>query len=196
MAIITFLEVIYLLITTFVVGFIFSGYIPIETRISNKDEVLSRYEKKRFFDWEAIKFTMLVAAPGVVLHELSHKFLALLFGMDAVFKIFWFGLGIGFLLKLISSPFLILAPGYVEISGISSSLELTSVAFAGPFVNLVLWLGSWYLLKNKKKLSTRSVIALALTKQINMMLFIFNMLPIPPLDGYKVWTGFFNFILP
>lgn len=194
MAVISFLEIIYLIITTVVVGFIFSGYIPSTKRIEKQDELLSKYEKPSLLDWEAIKFTILVAAPGIIFHELGHKFLALLLGMGAIFKIFWFGLGLGFLLKLLNSPILILAPGYVEISGATSTLDLTLVAFSGPLVNLVLWVGSLYVLKTNRKLTNKASLAVLLTKQINMFLFIFNMLPIPPLDGFKVWTGIFSLI--
>lgn len=193
MPLISLLEIIYLIITTFVVGYIFTSYIPQAKRIPSEDELLAKYQKK-FFDWDELKFTMLVAAPGIILHELGHKFLALFFGLTAVFKVFWFGLGLGVMLKLISSPFLILAPGYVQISGNPSVLESLLVAFAGPFVNFLLWLGSWYILSTKKNMKSRTVLALTLTKQINMILFFFNMLPIPPFDGFQVFFNLYKLI--
>lgn len=193
MVILNISEILNLIITTFVVGYIFTGYIPFPRKMPSDDELMAKYFRN-YFDWEEIKFTMLVAAPGIILHELGHKFLALLFGLSAVFKIFWLGLGLAFILKLAHSPFLILAPGYVEISGNASLLQGMLVAFAGPFFNLVLWLGSLYLLKTRKNMSQKTVFALALTKQINMILFIFNMLPIPPFDGFQVFSSLYKLI--
>ena len=120
MAIISFLEIIYLIITTLIVGYIFSGFIKRPEK--KHDDILKRYEKRKFLDWDAIKFGAIVAGPGIILHELGHKFLAMYFGLSAVYQVFWFGLGLAVILKMLNSPFLILAPGYVEIFARSGDL--------------------------------------------------------------------------
>lgn len=176
---ITFLEVIYMVITTAVIAYIFMDFIKLPT--------FNLYNKK--FDWNNFKFAALVAAPGIILHELSHKFVAIGFGYEATFQIWAFGLFLGIFLKWIKSPFMIIAPGYVLISIVQTNIQTSIIAFAGPLVNLILWLGSWAILNNARKLNRKTALFLYLTKQINMILFIFNMIPIPPLDGSKVLQG-------
>lgn len=176
---ITLEELLYITVLVFALGYIFSGYIryPVAQPATRKQQ------------WQDIKFAALISAPAVVLHELGHKFVAMAFGLPAAFKIFWGGLGIGIFLRLVHSPFLILAPGYVTVPTDTAALPMMLIALAGPLVNLALWLGSAYYLKTHKRLKRRTLVALLVTKRINMILFIFNMIPIPPLDGSKVLFG-------
>ena len=94
MPIFTLVEIFYLIVLVGSIGYIFSGFI--------KDPA-SRYISG--FNWRDFRFALLVAAPGIILHELLHKFVAIFFGLVANFYIFWPGLGIAVFLKLISSPF-------------------------------------------------------------------------------------------
>src|SRR3989344_2158002 len=169
-------EIFYILVLTIAIGYIFSGYIRIPEFYS------------RGFNWKGIKFAILVTAPAIILHELGHKFVGLAFGYDAMFNIWWFGLGLGIFLRIIGSPFLILAPGYVSVNP-SSSMELSAIAFAGSFINLALFGTAFFVLRFKRRLKRKEFIFWHLTKLINMWLFIFNMIPIPPLDGSKVIGG-------
>jgi len=177
--IITLEEILYILVLTLALGYIFAGYIryPVAQPVTRQQQ------------WKDIKFAAMISAPAVILHEMGHKFVAMAFGLPAVFKIFWPGLGIGVFLRLINSPFLIIAPGYVTVPLNTPPLPMALVAFAGPFVNLVLWLGSAYYLKTHKRINKKLFITLLITKRINMILFIFNMIPIPPFDGSKVLSG-------
>jgi Zn-dependent protease len=174
-------EIFYILVLIIAIGYIFSGYIKIPGLYS------------KGFNWKGIKFAMLVTAPAIILHELGHKFVGLAFGYSSMFYIWWFGLGLGIFLRIIGSPFLILAPGYVSVSP-STPLELSAVAFAGPFINLVLFSISVLVLRFKRRLRKKEFLFWHLTKIINMWLFIFNMIPIPPLDGSKVIGGLFGLI--
>ena len=190
MPLITFGEILDLILMTFFVGYIFSGMVPV--RREEHYDPLTHY--KRGFDWEGLKFAIMATAPAVILHELMHKFVALGFGLDAVFYAFYrstFTLMLGIfsiIAKITGFGFIFFVPGYVGISGNGTHLQFALTAFAGPFVNLVLWILPWYLLKYKiyKK---KHYLLLVLTQRINMFLFIFNMLPIPGFDGYKVFTG-------
>ena len=186
MVFISFLEISYLVILTFIIGYIFSGFIK---RPATEHDLV--YEHG--FNWEDFKLAVIVAAPAVILHELGHKFSAILFGMEAVLHIFWEGLGLAIFLKLINSPFLIIAPAYVSISGGATAFQGFITAFSGPLVNLILFLIAW-LVTERAKLTRRQAIIVYLTKQINLLLFIFNMLPIPPLDGFKVFANLFRII--
>jgi Zn-dependent protease len=190
MPLITIGEIIDLVFMTFFVGYIFSGIVPV--RREEHYDPITHY--KRGFDAEGLKFTIMATAPAIILHELMHKFVALGFGLDAVFYAFYRGtftlmLGIfAVISKLTGFGFMFFVPGYVGISGNGTHLQFALTAFAGPFVNMVLWLLPWYLLKYKiyKK---RHYLLLVLTQRVNMFLFIFNMLPIPGFDGYRVFTG-------
>ena len=177
-------EIISLIVISVILGYIFSGFIQRPRK---------EFEFRKKFDWEDIKFAAMIAAPAVILHELGHKFVALFFGLNAVLKLFWEGLGLGIFLKLINAPFLIVAPAYVSISGNGTPLQEIITSFAGPFMNLLLFLIS-YLMLNRSKLTKNQATILYLTKQINLLLFGFNMLPIPPLDGYSVFSNLFRII--
>lgn len=174
-------EIFHILVLTVTIGFIFSGYIKIPGLYS------------RGFNWKGIKFAIIVTAPAIILHELGHKFAGLALGYSAMFNIWWFGLGLGVFLRLIGSPFLILAPGYVSVSP-NLPIELTIIAFAGPFINILLFGTSLLVLRFKKRLKRKEFLFWHLTKVINMWLFIFNMIPIPPLDGSKVFAGLFGLL--
>ena len=183
MGFISLAEFINLIILTLVVGYVFSGYIRDPSRPAHKKLQLNDF-----------LFALLVSAPGVVLHELGHKFVAMTFGLTAEFFVFWWGLGIAVFLKLISSPFILLAPGYVGISVISSPSQSFFVSFAGPAVNLLLFLIAAWLLNNVGKLTRKQATFLYLTKKINLFLFVFNMIPLPPLDGSKVFLSLFKIL--
>ncbi len=135
-----------------------------------------------------IKTYFLWVGGGVVLHEIFHKITALILGVNATFHAFYPGLIIAVLLKLIS-PILILLPGYVSINSFYlTPLQELLISFAGPFANLLLWLGLRKLAVKKQD------IYIYWASEINKFLFIFNMLPIPPLDGFKVLIALLSLI--
>jgi len=140
------------------------------------------------FDIENFKFTALCTAPAIILHEMAHKFVALGFGLSATFHAHYGGLLLGVVLRLIHSPFIIFVPGFVSTMG-GTPLQYSMIAVAGPLMNLVLWLGSSIILKRAASLTSRQRLALVITKQINLFLFIFNMIPFRPFDGGHVVSG-------
>ena len=184
-------EILNLILLTIVIGFIISGFIK-HPRKSFRQQQGGR---GKFFDWDDFKFSILIAAPGIVIHELFHKFFAIGFGASASFQLFPIGIALGIILRLVHSPFVILAPGFVVISQDANitSAQMALVAFAGPLVNLLLWLIPTFILRTRKRKLSRSLaIFLFYTASINMWIFIFNMIPIPPLDGSKVLIGLIN----
>ena len=189
MPLITFGEIIDLILMTLFVGYIFSDIIPV--RRKSYDPLLYY---RRSFDFEGLKFAIMATAPAIILHELAHKFVAIGFGLNAVFFAFYrssFTLILGIftiISKLTGFGFIFFVPGFVGISGTGTHLQFALTALAGPLVNLILWLGSWYLLKNKLYKKNHYLL-LILTQRINMFLFIFNILPLPGFDGYKVFVG-------
>ena len=103
MVLITLKEILYFAILTLVVGFIFTGLFTHRPKT-----IYDRIRKKRRFNLEDFKFAILVTAPAIVLHELAHKFVAMSYGFEATFELFPLGLVIGVVLKLISSPFILI----------------------------------------------------------------------------------------
>ncbi|MEM4239777.1 MAG: M50 family metallopeptidase [Candidatus Woesearchaeota archaeon] len=166
---------------TVAVGYIFMGIFQARARF-------------HAFDWQALWFACLVTAPALILHELSHKFVAIAAGLQATFHAAYFWLGIGVLLRLFHSPLIFFVPAYVSISCAHAPCTMPPLvsamtAFAGPGLNLALWLASWTVLKYRRLRSRKWFLFWFLTKKINMLLFILNMLPIPGFDGYSVYSG-------
>jgi len=180
MAFLSLAEIINLIVITFVLGYIFSGFLPRQRNV---------LEARGWFDWEDLKFAAIVAAPAVILHELGHKFVAIAFGLAATFYVFWLGLGLGVILKLVGSPFLFLAPAYVAIPPGATALQSFLIAFAGPGMNLLLWGLSALMLKYRTHASHKEMLGWAVSKKLNLFLFWFNLIPLPPLDGYAVLNG-------
>ncbi len=186
MVLITFMEIIELVITSFILGFIFMGLFP------RRHKTVYDMMHPKKFRWDDLWFAVMIAAPAVVLHELAHKFVAMAYGFAATFHMFPLGLGVGLLLRLFNSPFLIIAPGYVSIGqeAFANDFAYRLIAFAGPLTNLVIWFGAFIAIKlYKEKLSRNHLAILLLTRNINLLLFVFNMLPFGPLDGAKVFFG-------
>ena len=195
MPLISVSEIIDLIFMTIFVGYIFSDLIP-----ARRDSYDPLVHYRRGFDLEGFKLAVTATAPAIIIHELAHKFVALGFGMNAVFSAFYrttFTLMLGVLTiisKITGFGFMFFVPGFVRISGPGTPYQYALAAFAGPFVNLVLWLGAWYILK-RKRYKKRHYLLLQLTKRINMFLFIFNMLPIPGFDGFNFFVDIFKTII-
>ncbi|MBS3064584.1 MAG: M50 family metallopeptidase [DPANN group archaeon] len=185
MNLITPLEILYFVILIAVLGFIFTGVFIIRPRT-----IYDRMHPKKW-RWHDFKFAALIASPAIILHELGHKFVAMAYGYSATFQLFPFGLALGIFLKLISSPLMILSPGYVNIGteAFADPIAYRVIAFAGPAVNLLLFLISWLILKYANNLSRKQELTLHFTKVLNMLLFLFNMIPLGPFDGQKVFFG-------
>lgn len=180
----TLSELLDLVIMVFGLGYIFMGIV--QRPRSAEDLLLARG-----FDWDGFKLAVLITAPAIVLHEMAHKFVALFFGLVAVFHASYFGLVLGIFLRVMSSPFIIFVPGYVAIQG-ASPLQSALTAFAGPGMNLALFLVGWIMLTYTKRLTFKQKFFWLATKKINLFLFFFNMIPLPPFDGYSVVHGLFS----
>ena len=190
MPFLTINEILDIIIMTAALGYIFAD---VFSRYSHKQhdnyDPLKHYKSiAHGYDWQSFKFACYVTAPAIILHELGHKITALSFGLEATFHAAYSWLGLGILLKLLNTGFIFFVPAYVAHSGFATPLEATAIAFAGPFVNLLLWFGSWFIL-NYKLCSKKNIAFFHLTKYINMILFFFNMIPIFGFDGQHVLNG-------
>src|SRR3989338_6916891 len=191
MPIITAQEIIDLAIMILAVGFIFKDYVAPRVVSANYDPLAQFRQKAKFFD-ENLKTSIMVTAPAIALHELGHKIAAMSYGLDATFHAAYNWLAIGVVLKLLNFPFLFFVPGYVSYSGFVSHIGQALIAFAGPAVNLGLFLFAYYMLKNRRLKEYTP--HLVLTKHINLFLFIFNMLPFGFFDGAQVFGSLIELI--
>ena len=198
-------EILDIILMTFILGFLFMGALKPIRKAS--EDVLDKYLKKSVtFDWHGLWFAALVTAPAIILHEFGHKITALSFGLTATFHAacstanlmpgsppflnFYCGLTIvSIILKLVNFGFIFFIPAFVQIGANATVLQHTVIAFAGPFVNLLLFTFSWMMLKYHKTLSLKTRHYLVLSKNINLFLFIFNMIPIPGFDVFTVFSG-------
>lgn len=179
MAFVSFEEIVAMAITIAFVGYIFSDIFPKKVRY----EDMLRLGPK--FDIESFKFAAIVAGSAIIFHELGHKVVAMSFGMQATYQAAFTWLIFGLILKLMNVGFIVIVPAFVSILGTGSPLEFSLIAIAGPLTNMVLWLLFSLMARDKKRFKKHQML-LHYGKEINKFLFIFNMLPIPGFDGYKV----------
>ncbi len=185
----TFLEIFDILLMTAVIAFIFKDTFKVQKKYV---DVLDKYmQKASKIDWQDYWFAASVTAPAIIIHEFGHKFVALSFGLTAEFNASYFWLAIAIILKLISFPVLFFVPAYVSISGDATLLQQLLIAFAGPAINLILFLLG-FVISKKKKIKHRTLQFWMLTRNINGFLFIFNILPIPGFDGFTVFSSLWH----
>jgi Zn-dependent protease len=82
--------------------------------------------------------------------------------------------------------FVFAAPGAVYINGRLTRQQNGLVSLVGPGLNLSL--GAVMMLVGVALPLTDLTFAIYLIGRVNIFLALFNLLPIPPLDGYKVAT--------
>jgi len=127
---------------------------------------------------------------GFIFHELGHKIAAMHYGYWAEYQLWPIGLAIA----LVSSffGFIFAAPGAVYIySQYMDDRHNGIISLAGPVVNIALtliFLAILYSLGDFAYTGTGALIATICLfgTRINSFLALFNLLPIPTLDGSKV----------
>ena len=207
-------EIVDIVIMTAIIGFIFHD--TFRKPVTHDDDIVEHYRRKRAtlgVEWHDFLWACLLVGPTIIFHELSHKFTAMSFGLDATFHAacssanlvsgapfldMYCGLTLlSLFFKIVGFGFIFFVPGYVLIGGGGTNLQYALAAFAGPIIHLIFWLGAAQILKNKKyvrKLPERKRLYLFFFKQINMFLFILNMIPIPGFDGFSVFYNLFKAI--
>lgn len=131
---------------------------------------------------------------GFVCHELAHKLVAQRYGYWAEFRSNENGLMWGVIIAIFG--FIFVAPGAVMIRGAVNRQEEGHISIAGPANNMIwalLALPLYYLvydwsdfgLTTGKYIAYRAVFFML---WINIALGAFNMIPVRPLDGSKIWA--------
>jgi Zn-dependent protease len=137
---------------------------------------------------------------AIVLHEISHGLAAYSLGDDTAkkagrFKLYthfdlWGSFLIPLSLYLMHAPFLI---GYAKPVPVDPRkfkdplVDMALVAIAGPLCNILLAAFGAVILKNMTYGYSEFTIQLCLSFiVVNLALFFFNLIPIPPLDGSRI----------
>jgi len=175
-------ELIDMVIMSIVLGFIFSDFIGRPSA-----DPLDAYKRNR---WRNLKVAALIAGPAVVLHELAHKLFAMAFGAQATLYAPYGWYIIAVALKLIGFPFIILVGAFVAHTPLPP-LESAIVAISGPAVNFLLW-GLAILAVKAKKIPPKYLPYAVPFARLNLILGIFNMIPLPGLDGFSFFAGLFQ----
>ncbi len=184
-----------IVLMTLLIGFLFKDVFKAPTR--NNYDPLAAYSAPTKSKLQDFWFAAAVTAPGVIIHELAHKFVAMSFGMQATFHAFYANtttlfLGVvAVIAKLTGFGFVFLVPGFVSIlpNANTTPLQFAMVAFAGPLVHGIFYIGALIYQRNTKRLTRQKAQFLQFFKYINGFLFIINMLPIPGIDGFNVYMS-------
>ncbi len=148
-------------------------------------------------DVSQLPLSLLYSSVGVgsafVLHELAHREVAKKYRLAARYRAWYLGLVVTLAVALLNAfirlPILFAAPGAVVIYGywgsVSPRAELR-IAEAGPLTNIVLSIAAWLILTATPVGTFTMRELIYYIARINVWIAFFNMLPLPPLDGFKV----------
>jgi Zn-dependent protease len=158
------------------------------------------------FDGWTAAFVVLALVPAVVLHEVSHAAVASAFGdptarragrltLNPIRHVDPFGTvilpGLLILLALLGTGSGVVF-GYAKPVPVNSAklrrprLHMLLVSLAGPVTNALLAVGAVLVLRGTTLLSFRTAQFLVVWIVINSVLTVFNLLPMPPLDGSEL----------
>lgn len=133
----------------------------------------------------------LAVATAFVGHELAHRAVARHYGMVATYKANYTFLAITVAIALVTAkyagtPFVIAAPGAVVVMpvfGPPHPFVNMLIAASGPLTNEVIGVAA---IAASYAVSPAIAPYLALIGRVNLWIGFFNLLPIPPMDGWQV----------
>jgi len=142
-------------------------------------------------NYETLAMAVLVAALSVVagffVHEMAHKVVARRYGCWAEFRADYTGLLMALVISFLG--FLFAAPGAVYIRGHVTSEQNGKISLAGPGSNLIVALACAPLAMMSLSFVPGVVSDLAWGLYFfSTFLAMFNMLPLGPMDGRKIWA--------
>lgn len=159
------------------------------------------------FSWLPYAFT--VAVISVLLHELAHKYVAAGFKVNAVYKIWPFGLLVG-AVSILLPPLRLVTLGHTEVysyrfskwkrkyAKYSRHMEVTIrevgiISCAGPLMNVFLAISSWFIMA---KFFPGNLFLTFMT-MVNAWIGLSNLIPVRPLEGAEIftWKPWFWFLM-
>lgn len=141
----------------------------------------------------AFLLTAATAGVGFVLHELAHRTVAKRYGFNASYEVWWWGIIVCLLMAIMTQGSLIFAAlGAVYITPLASTRFLDEKSFkrayglislSGPAMNLLLAIAFYAVSFEGGYLTALGAVGM----QINLWLAAFNLIPVPPFDGHKIF---------
>lgn len=135
---------------------------------------------------DALAIAAVAVGTGFLLHELSHKYVAIHFGAKAEYRAWNTGLLVAIAVAFLFR-FIFAAPGAVYIYGKNVTVrENGIISLAGPLMNIligIIGLGIAALYAQTQIGNVAGIVA-----SINLYLAMFNLLPFFVLDGAKVFA--------
>ncbi len=136
---------------------------------------------------EIAPWSFLIVFTAFVLHELAHKVAAQMKHMWAEFQASPAGLGFGLVMSVLTG-FVLAAPGAVVIYGDATRRESGVISIVGPLTNIAIALIAIpFYFGRILDFTIGGLFFWQVLMFVNAFLAAFNMLPVPPLDGSKVW---------
>ncbi|MFH0714137.1 MAG: site-2 protease family protein [Candidatus Diapherotrites archaeon] len=132
---------------------------------------------------DLIAVSLITVGAGFILHELAHKYSAIHYGAHAEFRMWPLGLVIALVTSFFN--FVFAAPGAVYIFGNLSRKRNGIISLAGPLTNIAL-AGVFFAVLALNPSGFLGMVG-AIGMQVNLFLAVFNLLPLFPLDGSKVF---------
>lgn len=129
----------------------------------------------------AMLFSAITVGVGFIFHELAHKFVAFRRGCSAHFKANKSMLVLAIIISFLG--FVFVAPGAVMVYGVNNKKDNGLISAAGPAANIIL--GTLFLLGLVFLPFGKTLFQYGLL--INAWLALFNMIPVMPFDGVKIW---------
>ncbi|NOV03511.1 site-2 protease family protein [Paenibacillus planticolens] len=156
-----------------------------------------------FYDWSTLPFVILVLVLSFTIHEFAHAYSAYKLGDSTAYQFGRVSLNPMVHLDLFGTIMLLIAGfGWAKPVPVNRGnfkrprLMGIIVTAAGPVSNLILAFISFFVLvlcqkygwlaDMQKGSASAILIFLQLMVSINLTLFLFNLIPIPPLDGYRI----------
>jgi Zn-dependent protease len=140
-----------------------------------------------------LPYAFVIVVLGFLLHEMAHKVVAQRLALWAEFRASLTGL-VAALALCIFTPVIFAAPGAVLLGREATRRDEAMISIAGPMVNIVI--GFAFLpfrgaSPNPVEVGAGIGDFVQLAVIVNALLAVFNLMPVPPLDGSKIlrWSA-------